>query len=653
MTTTTQVDARELNKQLEPTEVLRFIGYHKTSPTTSGKEIRDYCPIHKGDKQKSLSISQENHTYICHSCGEKGDLIDLYAKSSSLEFRDAMEQLVAQFQPNYLSFTREPSSLPKPPHTTSNVHTNASIQDRWEMCSETGEHPYLSKKKISRPPGARFGKDDRGNHALVIPFYNVKGELQTIQFINEQGKFFLKGNSYKGSFFLLGDIIEDGHVYIAEGVATAMTIWEAVEKKSPVASVGSAGNLDTVATALHKKFPTKEIVLALDNNAAAETARDKITFPCKWCIPNFDGMKWDEENSPADFNDLISMCGQTLSVVREQLKREQYKNTDSFFTKLGRVIQDQKFATKLQERTYDSFENEHKHLFAAGGLITGLDKLDEHVYFSKGDFVTFQGMSNHGKSTLMLNVAYRFLDTQENRKKEPMCLFVTYESTPLRIEEKLLNIISHEYNEGTLIQYHRGASEKYSYPNRVDFKRTISTYNTLLKAKRIHILKRIPLEQLGAVIDLYKAEFQNRTIVIFLDYIQIIDTSLKSDGWEKIKNIAYALESLAIEKEVILAAASQVNEKRQAREGRDIFNASTINIDIFNHSHASVKGNEDLQKLYKDKVDGKNICTLEVRKQKHGPSFILEDYLLFNGHRFEEKKEPSKPLKQGKFDDLR
>ena len=111
--------------------------------------------------------------------------------------------------------------------------------------------------------------------------------------------------------------------------------------------------------------------------------------------------------------------------------------------------------------------------------------------------------------------------------------------------------------------------------------------------------------------------------------------------------------SLAIEKEVILASASQVDEKRQAREGRDIFNASTINIDIFNHSHASIKSNEDIQKLYKDQLDGKNICTLEVRKQKHGPSFILEDYLLFNGHRFEEKKDPSKPLKQGEFDDLR
>jgi len=234
-----------------------------------------------------------------------------------------------------------------------------------------------------------------------------------------------------------------------------------------------------------------------------------------------------------------------------------------------------------------------------------------------------------------------------------MCLFVTYESTPLRIEEKLLNIISHEYNEGTLIQYHRGAAEKYLYPDRGDFRRTTSTYNTLLNERRIHILKRIPLEQLGVVIDLHKTAFPNRTIVVFLDYIQIIDTSRKSDRGEKFKNSAYALESLSIEKEVILSAASQVNEKRQAREGRDIFNASTINIDIFNHSHASVKGNEDLQNLHQDQVDGKNICTIEVRKQNHGPSFILEDYLLFNGHRFEEKKEPSKPVKQGKFNDLR
>ncbi len=315
------MNARELNEQLEPTEVLRFIGYHKSSPTASGKEIRDYCPIHKGNKQKSLSISQENHLYICHSCNATGDLIDLYAKSSGLEFRDAVEQLASQFHPHHLSFTREPSSAPKLPHKTSSEHSKISVNDRWNKCSETGKHPYLSKKKISSPPGVRFGQDDHGNHSLVIPFYNAERRLQTLQFINEHGKFFLKDISYLSSFFLLGDIKEGEQLYIAEGVATAMTIWEALEKKIVVASVGSAGNIAVAVAAIRKNFPSLRIKLALDNSKAAMDALHKVEPPFTYSIPDFSSANIPEGIKVDDFNDLISVCGFSTEDVKYQLEK--------------------------------------------------------------------------------------------------------------------------------------------------------------------------------------------------------------------------------------------------------------------------------------------------------------------------------------------
>jgi len=122
-----------------------------------------------------------------------------------------------------------------------------------------------------------------------------------------------------------------------------------------------------------------------------------------------------------------------------------------------------------------------------------------------------------------------------------------------------------------------------------------------------------------------------------LDYVQIIDNSLRSDGWEKIKEIAYFLEALAIEQEIIIFGASQVNDKRQVAEGRGLYNASTTVFDIANHSHTSLKMNEEGKKLYKEQVNGKDVCSLSVIKQKHGASFCLDDYLLFNGYCFTEK----------------
>ena len=644
-----KIQVKDLNASLDCLKILELIGYEKSKPKISGNEIRDCCPIHRGNNPTSLSINQQKKCFKCHSCDAKGSLIDLYGLSMGLNLKEDLSKILKELA--FLTHYSQKVSSNK----IKEKHPNKDfsfLQNVWDNASKKGSHPYLKKKHIESCPRIRFGIDEKGNDSIVVSYKDINGTIRGIQYIGLGGKFFHKGSKTVGSFFSLCDFKSKGEVWIAEGLATACTVWESLGKTTPVLSASSKGNIPTVVKEIYDRYPQIKIKLALDIDA--RDILEKIEVPVDYSIPSFKGLKIDKiDKSPTDFNDLISRFGKGLEEVKRQLTLTEKKGVLEFFERLGHIIEDQKFSIDLKERSYNSFEMEHKRLFSNGGLITGFEKLDEQLAFFKGDFITFQGMSNHGKSTFMLNIGYRFLKTKENTHKNPMCLFITYESIPIRLEEKLLNIISHEYQEGTFLKYCRSSSKKYSYPKKLDFKKTIDTYNYLLKEKRMHILKRIPLEKISSIIDLYKGEFPDRTIIIFLDYIQIIDTSISYDGWEKIKNIAYTLESLAINKEVILAAASQVNEKRQAREGRDIFNASTINIDLFNHSHPSIKSNEDTKKFYKGSLNGKNLCTLEVRKQKHGPSFILEDYLLFNGHRFEENQNPSKHLKQGKFDDLR
>ena len=138
---------------------------------------------------------------------------------------------------------------------------------------------------------------------------------------------------------------------------------------------------------------------------------------------------------------------------------------------------------------------------------------------------------------------------------------------------------------------------------------------------KIRISKRTPLEKLGLLIDSYKSKYPSNTIVLFLDYVQIIDHSLRQTEWEAIKEVSYTLEALAIEKEVIVVVGSQVNDKRQTREGRDVYNAATTVLDLMNHSHSALKSNSELKPHFKEKVGGKSICTLSAFKQKHGESF--------------------------------
>lgn len=644
MKTSNSIDPKELNKKIDPMVLLGLIGYEKSSPQNTDEGVRDYCPIHGGDNQRSLCINTKYNCYICQQCQATGDLIHLYCQCKNCDFPKAIKELSKMFLPHFLEENR------KIEHALKKIISNdppIDLDKTLNSLETSGTHSYLSQKKITTPLGVRFGKDQKGNDSIVVPFTDINGSLQTLQYINEGGKFFLKGHKSTNCFFSLGEIKDRSTIYIAEGLATATTTWEALGKSITVLSAGSVGNIPNVVRVVREKHPNISIKLAIDNNEAARKILEKIPPPFSYTYPNFENLNLPETEKKADdFNDLISVCNLSPEEVKTQLLgNEIQKNPEDFAKRLGEIIGDYEYAKKLENRTYASFQKEHKEMFSKGGLITGFSKLDEQVYFSKGTFATIQGMSNHGKSTLMLHMAYRFVSRQENKKSDPMFIFITYESCPIRIEEKLLNLMSHEKEKGTLIKRNRDLinpisdehENKHLYPQEEDFPLTITSFDRLLREKRIQILKRIPLENIEGLLDLYKKEFPTRTIVLFLDYIQIIDTSNPSQGWERIKVIAHKLEALAIDKEVVIITGAQVNEKRQAREGRDIYNASTINIDIFNHSHASLKNNPDLKDLYIPPTENKDICTLSVLKQKHGSSFILDEYLLLNGHFFLEK----------------
>lgn len=176
-----------------------------------------------------------------------------------------------------------------------------------------------------------------------------------------------------------------------------------------------------------------------------------------------------------------------------------------------------------------------------------------------------------------------------------------------------------------------------------DYFNTVVTYNRLLNENRIVFLQGMSILRLPSLIDLYKKTFPSRTLVLFLDYIQIIDIESNQTGWEKVKEIAYCLEKLAINQEIIIIAGSQVNENRQVREGRDIYNAATTVLDIMNHSHEALLYHKEHKNEYKPKIANKSVCTFAATKQKHGEAFTLKEYLLFNGFFFEEKNKGTTP----------
>jgi len=162
-----------------------------------------------------------------------------------------------------------------------------------------GNHGYLKSKKV----GAHGIRYLRG--ALLVPVMDCSGQLHGLQCIYLDGsKRFTKATNKRGHYHMIGNPHEN-IICIAEGYATAATIYEIVEHAVAVAF--DAGNILPVAINLRREFPDYQLVICADNDwridgnpgltkaqHAAERVGGAVIFP-RFHVPASCG---------TDFNDL-------------------------------------------------------------------------------------------------------------------------------------------------------------------------------------------------------------------------------------------------------------------------------------------------------------------------------------------------------------
>ena len=177
-------------------------------------------------------------------------------------------------------------------------------------------HPYLDRKKANA-----FGIRVDSCNRLIIPAYDIQGNIHTIQWINaEAEKRFLAHGAKVGHFFTIEGKADK--IHICEGYATGATIHEATG--SIVIIAFDAGNLEPVAQQIRKKYPDKKIILCADNDAfkpdkgnrGVESARNAAdAIGARLVIPFFR----DTSTEPTDFNDLFILEGMD-EVIRQLSK---------------------------------------------------------------------------------------------------------------------------------------------------------------------------------------------------------------------------------------------------------------------------------------------------------------------------------------------
>lgn len=191
-------------------------------------------------------------------------------------------------------------------------------------------HPYLVRKQVKA-----FGIRQYRN-CLVIPLRDTLGVIHSLQFIDAEGnKRFLAGGAIAGNYHAIGKY--QGTLCIAEGYATAATIYEATEHAT--AAAFNANNLKAVALSLRCKFPKAKIILCADNdrftfgNPGVVKAREAaiavggyLTVPCFDDLGPYDYYRGGRPMADrTDLNDLTNK-----QAVRDGVEgAEQVKESDA------------------------------------------------------------------------------------------------------------------------------------------------------------------------------------------------------------------------------------------------------------------------------------------------------------------------------------
>jgi putative DNA primase/helicase len=258
----------------------------------------------------------------------------------------------------------------------SKVLREAAQERQHQVASETVEkiwlsgvaahpdHPYLKRKGI-QTHGVRTTGDGR----LMVPLYDQDGTLSTLQYIDEDGgKLYHPGGKSGGKFWQVGTLDEPGTLYVAEGFATAATIYETTSRPCIIAY--SASSLVPVTASLREMYgANQEIVIVADHDkhGVGQRYADQASAKhgARVVIPPIEGM---------DANDYVQ-AGHNLSALLIQ--------------QTGTAVID-----KLKVVFGDQLSNEYE---APDELVEGLMTI--------GSSVVVYGDSNSGKTFWALSVA--------------------------------------------------------------------------------------------------------------------------------------------------------------------------------------------------------------------------------------------------------
>lgn len=237
-----------------------------------GREYKACCPFHD-EKTPSFYVIPDKQFAYCHGCGWHGDVVDFTRDYNKVTVVEAVTMLKGSED---FKSAPEKKNIMRQRDEAEQLRRSMAIREAQQVWQGGGaadpHHPYLVRKGIE-PHNARQHSDGR----LMLPILDATGEVQSVQFIADDGeKKFLPGAPTGGGRSYIG--INMGRTILCEGFATGASIYDAIPDQ--VCVTYSLNNMERVARELHAEG--RAIVLATDAGNAAMRMRalgDELDIP--------------------------------------------------------------------------------------------------------------------------------------------------------------------------------------------------------------------------------------------------------------------------------------------------------------------------------------------------------------------------------------
>lgn len=185
--------------------------------------------------------------------------------------------------------------------------------------------PYLGRKGLA---GLEIPGGGTRAGVLYVPAYSEAGLAGFQKILPDGGKYFQPGMEIRGSFCPLPALGDDlpARIFVAEGIATAGSIWKAFDGAECVVACFNAGNMKAVVQTLKAHGRGAQVIACGDEDiltkvrgqwhnpgrlAALGCGADKVVFPDYTGAGSFYG---------SDFNDMHQF--KILELVRETIEEQ-------------------------------------------------------------------------------------------------------------------------------------------------------------------------------------------------------------------------------------------------------------------------------------------------------------------------------------------